>query len=176
MPERLQILILEDDVLDAELLVRALKRAGFEFDWERVDSEDAYLEKLRPELDLIFSDFKMPQFGGLRALELLKESGLEIPFIIMSGTIGEENVVSVMKHGATDCMLKDRMTGIDKAVRNALEQRRTRKAPPAGEEELRTMFEKQRKQLDESRSREEALKAEVNELLARQNEPRRYPK
>jgi|GEM_PF-1852392 len=134
MPERLQILMLEDDPLDAELLVRALRRAGFDFDWERADSEDTYLEKLRPGLDLIFSDFKMPQFSGLRALELLKERGLDIPFIIMSGTIAEGNVVHVMKQGAADCLQKDRIERVGETVRKVLEQKQFRDTqPPVGE-------------------------------------------
>ncbi len=65
-----------------------------------VDTEAAYLPSLRPDLDIILSDYGMPQFSGLRALELLKQQGLEIPFILVSGTIGEETAVAAMQQGA----------------------------------------------------------------------------
>ncbi|HWB59405.1 MAG TPA: response regulator [Chthoniobacteraceae bacterium] len=126
MPERIQILIVEDDPLDTELLVRALTRAGFDFDWQRVDTEEAYLEKLEPAPDLIFSDCNMPQFSGLHALKLLKERGLDIPFIILSGSIGEKTAAAVMEQGATDCLQKGHPTAaLEKIVRHALERRGT---------------------------------------------------
>lgn len=124
MPQRLQILIVEDDLLDAELLVRALNRAGFDFEWERVDTEGAFLDNLEPTPDLIFSDCNMPQFSGLRALELLKERGLEIPFIVLSGSIGEKTAEAIMKQGATDCLLKGQPVHLEKTVRLALDGKR----------------------------------------------------
>ena len=123
MSERIQILIVEDNPGDAELLVRELRRSGFAFDWDRVDTEDAYLAKLNPDLDLILSDFEMPEFSGLRALELLKkEPNLDIPFIIVSGTIGEEMAVAAMREGAADYLLKDRIGRLAPAVHRALKE------------------------------------------------------
>src|SRR5277367_116308 len=123
MPGRIQILILEDNPTDAELVVRELRRAGFDFDWERVDTEANYLARLNPGLHLILSDYVMPQFSGLRALELLKQQpALEIPFIIVSGTIGEETAVAAMRQGAADYLLKDRVTRLGPAVRRALRE------------------------------------------------------
>ena len=124
MAHRIQILMIEDDPLDAELLARALNRAGFVFDWQRVDTEAAYLERLEAAPDLIFSDCNMPQFSGLRALELLKERGLEIPFIVLSGSIGEKTAEAVMKQGATDCLLKGQSARLEQTVRQALDQKR----------------------------------------------------
>ena len=123
MPQRLQILIVEDNPEDAELLVRELRRAGFKFDWERVDTEAEYLAKLNSDLDLILSDYDMPQFNGLRALQLLKQQpALDIPFIIVSGTIGEEIAVTAMQQGAADYLLKDRIARLPTAVRRALKE------------------------------------------------------
>jgi two-component system cell cycle sensor histidine kinase/response regulator CckA len=123
MPKRIQILIVEDNPSDAELLVRELRRSGFDFDWERVDTEAEYLAKLNSGLDLILSDYVMPDFSGLRALQLLKQQpALDIPFIIVSGTIGEETAVLAMQMGAADYLLKDRITRLGPAVRKALHE------------------------------------------------------
>ena len=123
MPPKIQILIVEDNPNDAELVVRELRRAGFDFDWQRVDTEAEYLARLNPGLHLILSDYEMPQFSGLRALELLKQQpALEIPFIIVSGTIGEEVAVVAMQQGAADYLLKDRIVRLGPAVRRALQE------------------------------------------------------
>ena len=123
MSALIQILIVEDNPVDAELLVRELRRSGFSFDWQRVDTEAEYLAKLNSNLHLILSDFEMPEFNGLRALELLKRQPLlEIPFIIVSGTIGEEVAVQAMKMGAADYLLKDRITRLGPSVRRALQE------------------------------------------------------
>ena len=133
----LKILIVEDDPADAELLVAELHRAGMEPDWRRVDSEAAYLAHLSEDLDLVFSDYRMPQFDGLRALTLLKERGLEIPFIIVSGTIGEDLAVAAMKHGAADYLLKDRLGRLGPMVEHALEESRLRRERGKAEQSLR---------------------------------------
>jgi PAS domain S-box-containing protein len=124
MPQPLKVLIVEDSAIDAELLVSNLRYAGFDPAWQQVDTEAAYLEHLHDGLDLILSDYQMPLFSGLRALELLKRSGLEVPFIIVSGTIGEETAVAAMKQGAADYLLKDRLARLESAVRQALESSR----------------------------------------------------
>ena len=123
MSERIKILVVEDNPADAELLVRELRRSGFDFDWQRVDTEVEYLAELNSSLHLILSDFEMPEFNGLRALELLKQQPtLDIPFIIVSGTIGEEMAVAVMREGVADYLLKDRITRLAPAVRRALQE------------------------------------------------------
>lgn len=127
MGEILRVLIAEDNAADAELIVRELRRAGFDPQWERVDTEADYRARLDPSLDLILSDFHMPQFTGSRALELLKDRELDLPLIIVSGTIGEDLAVSVMKEGASDYLLKDRLGRLGPAVRQALEQCRLRR-------------------------------------------------
>jgi PAS domain S-box-containing protein len=127
MPQPLNVLLVEDNPEDATLLVRELLRAGFDPKWQRVDTEAAYLVSLHPGLDLVLSDFAMPQFDGLRALALLTQRGLDIPFIIVSGTIGEDTAVEAMKRGAADYLIKDRLTRLGQSVSHALEQSRLRR-------------------------------------------------
>jgi len=123
MPRKINLLIVEDNPVDGELLVRELRRAEFEVDWQRVDTEKDFLAKLNPTIDLILSDFEMPQFNGLQALRLLKaQPALDIPFIIVSGTIGEELAVSAIKMGAADYLLKDRIGRLGSSVQRALHE------------------------------------------------------
>ncbi len=131
MKTPLRVLIAEDNPADAELVLRELRKAGFEPEWQRVDTETGYLAHLHADLDVVLSDYSMPQFNGLRALELLKESGFDVPFIVISGTIGEDLAVQVMQNGATDYLLKDRLARLGTAVTQAMSEcgsRRERKA------------------------------------------------
>jgi len=123
---RLQVLLLEDSAADAELLLYELRRAGMVFDAQRVETESAYLAHLDPAPDLILSDYQLPQFDTLRALELLHEHELDIPLIIVSGVIREEVAVECMKRGAADFLMKDRLGRLGPAVLHALEQHRLR--------------------------------------------------
>ena len=122
MTTPLNILIVEDSPDYADLLVRELRRAGFEPKWKRVETEPDFLAELKKSPDIILSDYSMPQFSGLRAAQLTKESGLKIPFILISGTVGEETAVEAMKHGATDFLLKDRIGRLGSAVTRALQE------------------------------------------------------
>ena len=133
----LRVLIVEDNPNDAELVLRELRRAGFNPDWKRVDTEAEFSSSLDPKLDIILSDYVMPQFSGLRALEVLNSCGLEIPFIIVSGTIGEETAVAAMRSGAADYLLKDRLARLGQAVEHALDKRRLRDERRQAEERSR---------------------------------------
>src|SRR5438270_7640779 len=86
----LHALLLEDSPDDAELIAHELRQAGFDLTWERVDTEADYIAHLEESPEIILADYSLPQFSGLRALELLEQRGLSIPFIVVSGTIGEE--------------------------------------------------------------------------------------
>jgi len=98
MPEQIKVLIVEDNPDDAALVVRELKRVGLDFTWQRVDTEADFVSKLDSSINLVLSDYELPQFSGVRALELLKNQPiLDIPFIIISGTIGEETAVQAMR-------------------------------------------------------------------------------
>jgi PAS domain S-box-containing protein len=133
--QTLKALLVEDDVDDAELLVRKIKEAGYILEWTRVETEGDFLASLRTPPDIIFSDYSIPRFGGLRALEVLRSTGLDVPLILVSGTVGEEVAVEAMRYGATDYLLKDRTVRLATAVKRALsdtlmraEQRRTQEA------------------------------------------------
>ena len=90
----LNVLILEDRANDAELMLRELGQGGFETEWVRVETEQDYIASLNKDVDVILADYSLPQFDALRALYLLHDSGLDIPFIIVTGSIGEEMGVS----------------------------------------------------------------------------------
>jgi len=126
MPTSLRVLLLEDRRADAELTLHALRRSGFAPEWLLAETEAEYLAALDPALDLILADYSLPQFDALRALELMRARGLDIPFIIVSGTIGEELAVAAMRQGAADYLLKDRLARLGTAVERALEQRQLR--------------------------------------------------
>src|SRR5665213_220311 len=137
MQRPLKVLFAEDNPLDAELVLAQLRRDGFEPEWERVQTEEDFIARLTPELDLILSDYDMPQFSGLVALVLLKKSGLDIPFILVSGTVGEETSVTAMKAGASDYLMKDRLVRLGQAVNRSLEECRLRKESRHAAEALR---------------------------------------
>lgn len=122
-----RVLLLEDNEADARLALAMLADDGIELSAVRVESEVDYRAGLAGAPDVILSDFSLPRFGAARALEVLREVGLDIPFIILSGTIGEETAVRMMRQGATDYVLKDRMTRLPDAVRGALVAARDRR-------------------------------------------------
>ena len=143
MSQDLRALLVEDSVEDAELLRRELARAGFAAETERVASAAQFGEALdRVKWDVILADFSMPGFGGAAALEILKSRALDIPFIIVSGTMGEDVAVEAMKAGAHDYFAKHNTTrlasAIEREVREA-ERRRERLA-----EQRRLEAEKER--------------------------------
>lgn len=120
----LNVLIVEDSPNDAELMVEELRRCGFDPAWHRVETESEYLAYLDKSPEIILADYSLPQFSGVRALHLLQERGLAIPFLVVSGTIGEEGAAEIMKHGASDYMLKGHLSPLGEAVMRALQGRR----------------------------------------------------
>ncbi len=142
MSESLRALIVEDRASDATLVVRELERAGFEPTWKRVETEEQYVSQLEASPEVILADYTMPQFGAMRALEVLQQTGLDIPFIIVSGSIGEDIAVEAMRQGAADYLLKDRLARLGPAVTQALKQSRLRKERERAEEALRESEER----------------------------------
>jgi PAS domain S-box-containing protein len=132
----LRVLIVEDRQSDAELLIYALQHSGFTLDWVRVETASEYLVLLRPEIDVILADYSLPQFGAVEALRLLQERGLDIPFIVVTGTISEQVAVECMKQGAADYLLKDSLVRLGAAVSRALEDRWLRLEKRRAEEQL----------------------------------------
>src|SRR5260221_8594053 len=118
MANELRILVLEDQSEDAELVIHELRRAGFQPEWQRVETEADYVLCLNADLDLILADYSLPQCSALRALHLLQARGLDIPLIVVTGAVGDEIAVECMKQGATDYLLKDRLARLGQAVRS----------------------------------------------------------
>jgi sigma-B regulation protein RsbU (phosphoserine phosphatase) len=121
MKATLHILHLEDNPSDAELVALQLRRNGIDARMECVQNQNDFAAALEQDsLDLILSDFTLPGFDGLAALALAREKRPNIPFLFVSGTIGEEVAIDALKSGATDYVLKQRLARLVPAVRRAL--------------------------------------------------------
>ena len=117
----LRILLIEDNLADTELTVREMKRGGLDFDWRRVETEADLRRECRDwEPSVVLSDFAMPQFDGLSALRIVRELRPEVPFIFVSGTIGEETAIQSLRSGANDYILKSNLSRLPTAVKRAL--------------------------------------------------------
>ena len=122
----LRALIVEDESIDAEFIVRNLRKAGYDLEWSCVETEKQYREALATLPDIVLSDYKLPRFSALRALAMLREAGADIPFILVSGGVSDEQAVAIMRLGADDFLIKDRLNRLGAAVAAALERRRLR--------------------------------------------------
>ena len=123
----LRLLIVEDDPADAELVIRELRKSGFDPQVRRVDTREGFMSGLVEERpDVIIYDHNLPHFSSSEALRLAQEGDLGVPFIIVSHAIGDEEAVALMRGGAADYLLKDRLGRLGESVRHALEQRRLR--------------------------------------------------
>jgi len=137
MNKDLAILILEDVATDAELLKDELSEAGISFHERCVATKASFLKALddfRP--DLILSDYSLPSFNGLSALKIAREKCPEVPFIFVSGALGEELAIELLKQGATDYVLKDGLARLPEAVRRALQEQRELRLRRQAEEDL----------------------------------------
>ncbi len=141
MKRPLHLLLVEDSPDDAGLILAQLKRDGFDPSWTRVETEADFVTEIKKLPDLILCDYSLPQFSGLRAAKILQETGLLIPFILVSGTVGEDAAVEAMRHGATDYLLKDRIARLGSAVERALEQAQLRRQRITDEADLRRTHE-----------------------------------
>jgi len=138
MSRPLRVLIIEDSENDAILLLRELRRSGYAPVHERVDTAAAMRDALEnKKWDIIISDFVMPQFSGLEALKLTQEAGLDLPFIVVSGKIGEDTAVAAMKAGAHDYIMKDNLARLGPAVERELQEAAMRRERRKSAEELR---------------------------------------
>src|SRR5438552_5784134 len=135
-PVSLRVLHIEDSELDHELTLAHLRRGGITGIVRRVQSEAEYRNALFQPWDVILSDFNLPGFSGLVALELLKESGRLIPFILLSGEIGEDTAVEAMRNGASDYLLKNNLARLVPALLHAIEASETRRARERADLEL----------------------------------------
>ena len=136
--ESVRILILEDEPLDAELEIRELRRAGLAPEWTRVETESDFADRLRTfEPELVLADFSLPGWNGLAALRRVREQGIELPFIVVTGSLDEETAADCIKAGADDYVLKERLARLPYAVRSAREAWATRVARRRAEDALR---------------------------------------
>src|SRR5438876_3618847 len=138
MSEPLRVLVVEDSEDDTLLLLRALRRGAYEPTFERVDTPGAMGAALdRQAWDVVVADFSMPRFNALAALDLVKKKGLDVPFIIVSGTIGEDLAVQAMRNGAHDYIMKGNLTRLVPAVQRELREAIERRARKRAEGALR---------------------------------------
>lgn len=155
MSKLLRALVIEDSIEDTELLLETLRRGGYEATFERVETADAMTAALeRQAWDVVFGDYRMPHFNGAAALKLLREKGLDIPFIFVSGTIGEDAAVAAMKAGANDYIMKGNTKRLLPAVERELR-----------ECELRREGRRVQEQLRQSEERFRQLAENINEIF-----------
>lgn len=159
MATPLKVLIIENAEDDALLMVDHLSQAGYQVQWLRVETSAALQSALAPPVPwhLILSDYSMPGFSGLAAAEIYKRSGLDIPFILISGSIGEERAVEAMRCGVHDYIMKDRMKRLPPAVDRELRE-------AANRQQRRFAVEENRKLTAELAAANEALRRKIEQL------------
>ncbi|MBM3852253.1 MAG: PAS domain S-box protein [Verrucomicrobia bacterium] len=136
----LRALIVEDNESDAQLLLRALRQAGFAVTSERVETAGALKEALgRRDWEIVFSDFSLPEFDGMAALKVVLASGQDLPFILVSGAVGEEVAVEAMRAGAHDFFVKGRLARLGSAVARELREAAHRRAHYEAEEQVQRL-------------------------------------
>jgi two-component system, cell cycle sensor histidine kinase and response regulator CckA len=139
MSGSLRVLIVEDSATDAKLMARELHRLDREVRFERVETAEAMRAALRSqEWDAIISDWSLPKFSAMEALSCVKEMALDVPFIVVSGTVGEETAVEAMRAGASDYVLKGRLTRLGPAIEREIAQKQGREAGRRTQDALRS--------------------------------------
>jgi len=162
MNKELRVLIVEDSEDDELLLLHVLRKGGYEPVWERVETPEAMRAALENDhWDVIISDYVMPRFSGLAALDIQKQSGQDLPFIIVSGNIGEDIAVAAMKAGAHDYILKGNLLRLVPAVERELRDAEVRRERQAAEAALARYHEELEQMVME---RTEELRASKVEL------------
>lgn len=135
--DKIKILHLEDSSFDATLIHRELKKGGIDFEVLVVETRKDFISALTQfQPNIILSDHSLPSFDSLAALQILKEQQVKIPFVLITATTSEENVVTIMKEGAWDYILKDRLQRLPSAVMQAVEKHNSQQAKNAAELEL----------------------------------------
>ena len=130
MAERLRLLMLEDSEDDAELELQAIRHGGFDCEMRRVDSRASFEAALdQGPWDLVLADYNLPSFTGLDALQLVRASDPVLPFILISGMLGEDRAIESLKAGASDYLIKDNLARLVPAIRRALGEHQERLQP-----------------------------------------------
>ena len=147
----LRVLLVEDSEDDALLVMRELRRGGYQPEFERVETAEAMTAALEKQVwDIIIADYHLPHFSAPKALELFHQSGLDLPFIIISGTVGEEIAVETMKAGAHDYLMKGNLTRLVPAIERELNEAEVRRQRRQAEEDLQRAEQNFRNSLDSS--------------------------
>lgn len=168
----LRILHLEDNELDAELVQAYLLDGGLNAEITRVDTREDFTAAVeRGGIDLILADYNLPQFDGLEALDIARAKYPDIPFIIISGALGEETAIETLKSGATDYILKHRLERLVPAARRALRESEDREARKRAERERQELFEREQ----EARHKAEEASRLKDEFLATVSHELRTP-
>jgi signal transduction histidine kinase len=142
MEKQLRILVLEDMEDDLELIEYSLQKADLKFTTKRVDTREEFVAALEEKnADVILSDHFLPRFNSLEALAIFRESGIQIPFILVTGAISEEFAVNTLKQGADDYVLKSNLTRLPTAILNAIKQREAEAEKIRANDTLRTQYE-----------------------------------
>lgn len=150
MTTQLRALIVEDSEDDAVLLLRELRADGYDPLFERVDTAEAFRAALaRQEWDIVIADYSMPQFSAPAALKLLQESGLDLPFIILSGAIGEDTAVVMMKAGAHDYIMKNNLARLIPAIEREIGEAEVRRERRHAQESLWQAYEELERRVEE---------------------------
>jgi PAS domain S-box-containing protein len=145
MAQSLRILIVEDHDNDAQLLLRDVRKGGYDVDYRRVETAVEMRAALAErEWDVVLSDYSLPSFGATDALRVVEEAGIDIPFIIVSGTIGEDTAVAALQAGARDFLLKGKLARLLPAIQRELRERDARVARRQVEQALRESEERNR--------------------------------
>ncbi len=138
MDTPLRVLIIDDSADDAELMVRALDEGGFHTRWQRVETEAGLRAALAgPAWDLVLADYTLPRLSGPRALQLVQEHGVETPFLVVSGTVGEETAAAMMRAGACDYVMKKNLARLAVSAERALREAEARRERRRVEQALR---------------------------------------
>ncbi len=138
MAKPLAVLIVEDSDSDAQLIVRMLTKTGYTLTYERIETAEQMRDALQKlTWEVVISDFSMPELDGNVALKILQETGLDIPFIVVSGTMGEDTAVAMMKAGAHDYLMKGKLARLVPAVERELQQAEERRERKQAEDKLR---------------------------------------
>jgi two-component system cell cycle sensor histidine kinase/response regulator CckA len=141
----LRLLYVDEELGDVEIALRELKKSKLDFELETVATREEFARKLREKaFDIILSDYCLPGWTGLDAFALIKEYGLDIPFVLVTGTLGEELAVECIKHGVTDYLLKTQLARLPVAVRQAQDAKLMREAEARAVEALRESEERYR--------------------------------
>jgi PAS domain S-box-containing protein len=134
----IRVLILEDTDDDKELVLRQLKKGGYQLEYDCIETREELVHALdKQSWDIILCDYSMPKFDGLTALEVVHEKGIDIPFILISGTVGEDVAVEAMKAGAQDYLMKDNLIRLVPVVKRELAESKIRKDKKLADEEIR---------------------------------------